>query len=471
MDKSIIKLSSPTLETVNNVIEQGNEIYKMYSKIIDSYVLDFFTCSHWNRLPSSWRLFFKAISPKDLAYILDYDEKLLCSKIPPLSLLCLKNLMIYLSIPRLHQRSMTHDATSNFKQIKLKDWCEIDKYKVMKLFWKNVKMKKQHELSEFAEYTYQMALKSNCNIVVDVGAGLGHLCRLLCYGYNLRVVGIEAQDELVLQARKLNEGFERLASKYAPNFKDKHPHTPHNLKLTIKEDMCPQELSKLLQSILNISSADLSFGIVGLHPCGDLGPILLNMYKNCPNVRFVNVVGCCYMKLSSGLSLSSPHFSPVNINSRFELSYHAREIACHAIEAYMEKLQSEKYWELKVHSYRATLEKILNDKYPQFRYKALASVKYTEDMTFAEYCEKALKKLPLRLSHDDVYSDEILECLSQWRHVMTFYTVRLMFAPIIETLIILDRYLHILPVGHSFIDTIFDPNVSPRNFVVTGLKK
>lgn len=49
------------------------------------------------------------------------------------------------------------------------------------------------------------------------------------------------------------------------------------------------------------SDEDFSFGLIGLHPCGDLAIILTNFFLKCDKVRFLNIVGCCYMKLTSGV--------------------------------------------------------------------------------------------------------------------------------------------------------------------------
>jgi len=56
-----------------------------------------------------------------------------------------------------------------------------------------------------------------------------------------------------------------------------------------------------LRKAFSISEDTFSFGIVGLHSCGDLTPILMHLFVQCPDARFINIVGCCYMKLTSGM--------------------------------------------------------------------------------------------------------------------------------------------------------------------------
>lgn len=98
-----------------------------------------------------------------------------------------------------------------------------------------------------------------------------------------------------------------------------------------------------LQDIKLPNSTD-GYGLVGLHPCGDLGPLLLKHFVNCEDVKFICLVGCCYMKLTSNGYPMSKHVQ--NLNSA--LSYPSREIACHAIEVYSERLRQGNYEDLKV---------------------------------------------------------------------------------------------------------------------------
>ena len=44
------------------------------------------------------------------------------------------------------------------------------------------------------------ARKQNIDYVIDFGSGLGHLARLLSYGYGVKVCGIEQQLALTEQA-------------------------------------------------------------------------------------------------------------------------------------------------------------------------------------------------------------------------------------------------------------------------------
>lgn len=48
---------------------------------------------------------------------------------------------------------------------------------------------------------YKLATKTNCYYIIDVGSGIGHLSRMLSYGYGLKVCGLEAQKYLTDEAK------------------------------------------------------------------------------------------------------------------------------------------------------------------------------------------------------------------------------------------------------------------------------
>ena len=136
------------------------------------------------------------------------------------------------------------------------------------------------------------------------------------------------------------------------------------------------------------------FIIVGLHTCGDLAPTILRVYAQSRQVVGLLSVGCCYMKLScpdedkgrdspdtessagtghwdnvihttdnldgiaahgatcsTGVSVSEGTGRGYLMSKRLtvlpasctQLSYAAREVACHSIEMYRERLVGEKW--------------------------------------------------------------------------------------------------------------------------------
>ena len=64
------------------------------------------------------------------------------------------------------------------------------------------------------------------------------------------------------------------------------------------------------------------------------------------------------------------------------------------------------------------------------------------------------------------------EMLPFWRRVTVHYALRLLVAPLIESCILLDRLLYLRENGitNSWISSIFDPELSPRNFAIVARK-
>jgi len=61
--------------------------------------------------------------------------------------------------------------------------------------------------------------------------------------------------------------------------------------------------------------------------------------------------------------------------------------------------------------------------------------------------------------------------LLQWRHVVVFYVLRLLLAPLWEALILLDRLLFLTEKGYpAALIPLFDPSISPRNYALVAFK-
>lgn len=69
------------------------------------------------------------------------------------------------------------------------------------LMKKNIKQKKRHEIERMGQLTAQIAKKFGVNYIVDFGSGLGHLARLLAYGYKLNVCCLERETAFTNQAK------------------------------------------------------------------------------------------------------------------------------------------------------------------------------------------------------------------------------------------------------------------------------
>jgi hypothetical protein len=277
-------------------------IYEKYSWLLNCYVLvrqyvlcfrvvkrnyglqDFFTENHWNKILKNWQISLGDLNSVEISELLNYDEQVR-NKILPLSILALKTILISSSLSR------------KMIDLKIESPCFTQDEKLLKLFWKNVKAKKRHEISIMSKICYETAVKTDCFYIVDIGSGLGHLSRLLNYGYGFKVCTIEAQEVLSQQTKILDEEFETILEK---KFKGclKYHKTVH-INEKIQADVTVNEFLTIIKNAFNVDHDDFKFGIAGLHPCGDLGATLLKLYNECSKAQFINIVGCCYMKLST----------------------------------------------------------------------------------------------------------------------------------------------------------------------------
>lgn len=121
--------------------------------------------------------------------------------------------------------------------------------------------------------------------------------------------------------------------------------------------------------------------------------------------------------------------------------------------------------------YRAMLETLIAKTHPNYNIEVGRS-KNTKD--FVDYVRNIRSKTEINFN---LISDEELinleESFEEQRlKINLFYLLRMSFAPVIETLILLDRllYLRESKISNSFLVKLFDPIVSPRCFSVVAVK-
>ncbi|XP_040151852.1 protein RRNAD1 isoform X1 [Anopheles arabiensis] len=467
MDGNIPRLQA---ELQQKILE-SRTIVDLYRPIIDAYIVDFFHLNHWNSLPPSWIRCFSTIPIEHLPALLSFENRNTETTVWPLTVLTLRSLFRRLVHTRSEPKTTEkHPTDPN---------CVY--YKQSSLFHKSVKLKKRHEIEQFAT---NCSRENNCRTLVDIGSGQGNLARTLAYGFGFRVCCLEQNESFVQAARQKDAELWRRLVKLEPKLQNTTTATPHPVHLHEKvnlDHIDPNAFEQLLRDALNIEKGQhsdaLQFGLIGLHPCGDLAPSLLRLFLACHECRFIKLVCCCYMKLSCESSISNGEpkeygfpLSDFCRRTNLTLSYEAREMACHAIEQYRERLSGD-YHELKIHAYRAAIESIIVRLRPDLKHAGLKGGIRATEVSFAEYCQRAVDGLGVTVPESDVHSAATQSRLSRWEEVVKFYTIRLMFAPLIETIVLYDRWLFLLEQGtNARIDVLFDPYLSPRNHVITAYK-
>ncbi|KAK3098386.1 hypothetical protein FSP39_019000 [Pinctada imbricata] len=392
---------------------------------------------------------------------------------------------------------------------------------------------------------------TKCPFIVDVGAGQGHLSRLLTFEHGFKVTTVEAAGCHAPKAKKFDRDAHNLIrkKKLKSSLQEKKEcgdprstdNLPEHVTCFIESDTSKSEFLEIVQQSFSKCDHDKShsvhlsentqstsrtsklntqkvqcdsgnykaqntdkqtdsrntsnptkiqmdgssyvqgkeFILTGLHACGDLTTTMLRVFSSCPEIVGIASVACCYMKLTDKSTLSGKDFgypmSQYLLRSHpdHSLSYEAREMACHFVDSYTERLRENKQSSLKLHCYRAMLQCIIHHIDPSFHHGSVKiSVKNGENLDFIQYAKQGLQRLGIKTQVPESLLDEVHSKQSMWKDVVAFYTLRLSLAPVVETLILLDRMLYLWENGlSSTLVPIFDPKISPRNFALLACKK
>ncbi|XP_042537525.1 protein RRNAD1 isoform X2 [Dipodomys spectabilis] len=436
-------------------------VLELYRPILDAYIIEFFTDNLWGTLPCSWQEALDGLDPPQLATLLlgmpGEGEVVRYRSVWPLTLLALKSTACALAFTRTPGFQTPSEFLENPSQSS----------RLTAPFRKHVKPKKQHEIRRLGELVKKLSDLTGCTQVVDVGSGQGHLSRFMSLGLGLMVKSIEGDQRLVERAQRLDQQLLQALAKVEkrnPRVVQRGRCLPqHVVKWVDPIDLC-QELLLPLESTQHGGTRLL---LTGLHACGDLSVALLRHFCCCPEVVALASVGCCYMKLSDpgGYPLSQW----VAGLPGYELPYRLREGACHALEEYAERLQKARP-DLRTHCYRAALETVIRHACPELQRPGVQGIPRVHELKIEEYVQRGLQRvgldpqLPLNLAALQAHE-------AQENRVVAFFSLALLMAPLVETLILLDRLLYLQEQGfHAELLPIFSPELSPRNMVLVATK-
>ncbi|XP_057597590.1 probable methyltransferase-like protein 25 [Hippopotamus amphibius kiboko] len=221
--------------------------------------------------------------------------------------------------------------------------------------------------------------------------------------------------------------------------------------------------------------------MVGLHTCGDLAPNTLRIFTSKSEIKGVCSVGCCYHLLSE--EFESPHKECTQEKWGFPMCHYlkeerwccgrnARMSACLALErvAVGQGLPTESLF------YRAVLQDIIKDCYGITKCDRHVGKIYSKSSSFLDYVRKSLKKLGLdepKLS-EEIIMDYYEKYKPRMNELEAFNMLKVVLAPCIETLILLDRLCYLKEqddIAWSTLVRLFDPVKSPRCYAIIALKK
>ncbi|BFZ59912.1 hypothetical protein YB2330_000934 [Saitoella coloradoensis] len=399
------------------------------------HILDFFILNLWRSLPPEWIIYFDetdcSIVLKDLIEDGDVPTR-------PDSLTTFLNRVRALSIPRDHETRET---------IKIPIGLAV-----------GMKPKKKHEVEYLSAIVAELAEGMNIKNVIDLGAGQGYLSRTLANNYGLNVLAIDSNVD------------QTDGGKYFDSRAKVKNGSVQHFSARIEDS----DLSAAFDA-WQPESATKDCIVIGLHACGSLTENTIRMLVDNENVRACCVVGCCYNLIQTkvdghenGFPISKK-LSDMGVN--FNLT--TRMTGCQAPATWTEETSSNFY---RRHFFRALFQKLIVDKGLAEAGKPLliGSLRKHCYVDFTAYVQAALNKLkmPLQCITDDETKQYFEVYKDKEDQIKIVWTLSAVLAPVIESVIVMDRYWFLKENNLSTADIVsgFDYNLSPRNLIVVGAK-
>ena len=370
-----------------------------------------------------------------------------------------------------------------------------------------MKQKKKYEVQLLGDFIIKEAKNKNINTIIDIGCGKGYLTNYISMNSNLRTIGIEGDEnytnKMILRINKI----EQKCNKENSSINKAEGYTSF---LTYKTT--PEEF----KTISKIDNND-DIILTGLHPCGDLTPTLLRLFKNINQIKELIFIGCCYNKLSE-----NPHFFNLakkdnndqilsqSIEYGFPISNYLltkNKIKFHLSNTYISsnphpntKTREEWYYSFKMCSYRHALELFIHKHLPNFlEVHYVGQIRENHSKSFGLYLNKALINIKKHAEkfdfNDKKYREELIKWINQFckendvvkvgnEFYKSFNTcdeiifevvpniiLSARISLIIEGLIVSDRVLF-LKEFCSYVSArrLFHPLISPRGIEIIAYK-
>lgn len=298
-------------------------------------------------------------------------------------------------------------------------------------------LKKQHELSTL--YSYLEDLKSKEIEVVDFGGGVGNLAFFLEDELQMIPTVIEKDLELI------RKGESRVNKK--------------NSKICFEHSLVDQDFR-----LEKLGSKDLG---IGLHTCGNFA---VDMIKTCAagSIKQVLNLGCCYSKIQD----NQYHFSS---KANRSLIFNSRALAGATLG--FGKTTREIYdFRIRIMNYKFSFYHYIYKHHGILEFCPMSNSRRSlYQLSFFEFMTKSLEKYyPDFKLKDKEYVDEFYKSKANTAlnsYFQNYYSISRYIGEVLEIYLLCDRALYLQELGYNVeIKQFFDPNISPRNKGIIGLK-
>ncbi|OQV22476.1 putative Methyltransferase-like protein 25 [Hypsibius exemplaris] len=348
--------------------------------------------------------------------------------------------------------------------------------------------KKYVEVEDMSFFVSQYARLGDLHRVVDFGSGKGYLSAMLNMRYGLSVLGLELSSANVAAARVRTERMIKQWSSLCRSVGlESKTQPPGNGSLVFSS--CEVTRNSDLDEIVadsqsSKSNVDDSYLLCGLHTCGSLGNDLLDIFRRNSSAKALVAIGCCYHFMAeayshlpeatgevAGDNCLFPMSSYLN-SIRFSLGRTARMLASQSPERI---LLSGIETSVQSMFFRAVLQELLGRHGVHLgSLDRVGKIDVTGGIDFVQYVAAARRviTIPSEISDDDARA-----CLADFESlkstIAVIILIRVMLAPCLEQIVLLDRALFLLDqknVADVHLVSLFSPVVSPRTWAICAYK-
>ncbi|CEP14918.1 hypothetical protein [Parasitella parasitica] len=447
-------------DTPEQYLEKLMSFYREHHWLIHVLAFNFVTHREWEKFPLDWR---EALMRRveeagdDWAFaILDLTSTNSDYSIWPESLRNYLETARDLALPR-----EVDEATLQQQQ------------NISKHILAGMNDKKIHEVKLMSQLVKNVADERGINSVIDLGSGQGYLSRALAFDYGMEVLAVDMSEIQTQGAVK----FDKKALKsqgVKGDDKEQQPNLKH-----VTEKITPENVSQVLERWSPDSSQDKKWLVTGLHTCGDLSPTIFNLFAKSREVSCVVNVGCCYNALTTSGFPMCEYLKEKN--DLIKVGSTARVLSCHSPSRWIDEGEQcikafDNYY------FRALLQELLVE-------KGLSNIddpprlgRIKQNKEFVSFVKASLKRLKVPGHIISAEEAELHYLKSKEKQMdkqfVTLWTLRCLLAPVVESIILVDRWLYLRDsIEQSQGDNkgvcmypLFDLSVSPRNIVYVASK-
>ncbi|XP_043246486.1 protein RRNAD1-like [Amphibalanus amphitrite] len=335
---------------------------------------------------------------------------------------------------------------------------------------RGVSAKKRHELRRMVPAVAGLCTRTGLHLVMDVGAGLGHLAESLRQSTQLRILGVERDASLLEAAGRRRR---RLTESGAAG-------CPACLRIVRCEVADSDSGQQRLQRLAAEFAADRcacrdatqqptgGWCLTGLHCCGDLAPQLLRLLVRLPEARALLLLSCCYHKAADGRLLSRRL-------ATVRLGHFGRRLACQqSVSAWCHQSAADHARHATAVGWRALLEVVaqrtgltVSDRRRHGTHRYANFAEYAAAMLGAADDNADCDQRLLQCTANDVFK----QYGAQLQCVEFLTALQACLQPVLEGLLLLDRMLFLREHAISAeLMPLFEDQLSPRTWALMAWK-